>query len=229
MCLRLLMRLIKPTNEQLRYSNGNSWLTKKTQSIYKWMLNQLLKSYLHSAIHDTITLDDGNIKIIHEFRDIEFENELKRNGIDIRPHLLSTMLPYTVQKCKSGKWHHYFRFKDLLSVYVDDKELFVKNDSSNSVSGTIPAHIKVSSSSDIIHRNFIEVNPRPAISSKKVKRESYTSTEANRPAPFTQRKNIFGKDVMPMHRSKPAERTVEKKKAESAIIEKQGFEIDTTF
>ena len=234
MFLRFLMKLIKPTNEQLRHSKSDKWIARQTQSIYKCMLNQLHKSYLYYAIHDTITIDNGRVKIVHEFRDIEFENELKRNGIDTRPYLLSATLPFSTLKSKSKKWYGYFRFKDLFSVYIDDKEVFVKNDSSHSTSGTVTANIKVSSSSDIIRRSFIEIKSNPNESIKERQKELSSSLKASAKTPHKdmnvpQRKNIFERDVIHAARQTTSEKNAEKRMNESEIIEKRGFEIDTTF
>lgn len=238
MFLRFLMKLIKPTNEQLRHSKSNKWIARQTQSIYKYMLNQLHKSYLYYAIHDTITIEKGRVKIVHEFRDIEFENELKRNGIDTRPHLLSATLPFSTLKSKSKKWYSYFRFKDLISVYIDDKEVFVKNDSSHSTSGTVTANIKVSSSSDIIRRSFIDIKSNPNASIKGVQKEQSSSLKASAKSQnkdnvhrisVPQRKNIFGRDAIHATRQTTSEKNAEKRMSESEIIEKRGFDIDTTF
>lgn len=204
MFLRFLMRLIKPTNEQLRNVKGNNRLSRYTLKLYQWLLGRLQKSYLHYAISDTIIQENSRIKIIHEFRDIEFENELKRNGIDIRPHMLATTFPINARKNKRKIWYGYFRFKDLLSIYINDKELFVKHDSSFSTSGTTLATVKKSSSSDIIDRCVIE------LFSEQEHKQNTARIESN----ITQSAKEVSK---------------ENPKTKFAVIEKQGFEIDTTF
>lgn len=204
MLLRLFLSLIKPTNEQLRNVKGDSRLSRYTLKLYRWLLKQLQKSYLCFAISDTIILENSRIKIVHEFRDIEFENELERNGIDIRPHMLATTLPINARKNKRKIWYGYFRFKDLLSIYINDKELFVKHDSSFSTSGTTLATVKKSSSSDIIDRCVIEL----------FSEQEHKQNTARIESDITQSAKEVSK---------------ENPKTKFAVIEKQGFEIDTTF
>lgn len=86
--LRLFMYLLKPSTERLR-KRTNGAFKRMCIRLYQSILRCLLKNYRHYAISDTISLDGGRIKIIHEFRDLKFENELVRNGIDVHPHLLS--------------------------------------------------------------------------------------------------------------------------------------------
>lgn len=237
MFLRFLMRLIKPTNEQIRHSKNNNWLSKHTQIIYKWLLNELRKSYLHYAIHDVIIMENGRIKIIHEFRDIEFENELKRNGIDIRPHFLAATLPFSTIKSKSKKWYSYFMFNDLIRVYIDNNEIFIKHDSFHSTNGTISANVKVSS--DIISRSDIEIKSKSNMPLKRTHKEPYSLLKADvknrnkdtniHKSSTLPRKNIFGRDVIPVTILKPSEKSDEQQGDKSATIEKRGFAIDTTF
>ena len=86
MLFRVLLNILKPSNEQLRGE------TTGKIKMYHFLLRQLLKTYLHYAMSDIITIDNGNVKIVHEFRDLEFEDELIRNKIKFKSDLLDKPL-----------------------------------------------------------------------------------------------------------------------------------------
>lgn len=242
MLLRLFLEVVKPTNEQLRKSKNNSWLSQTTLNVYQWFLRILQKTYLYYAISDTVVLENGHIKIIHEFRDLEFENELKRNGIDIRLHMLTTSIPFNAQKKKKGLWFKYFRFSNLVSIYVDDKELFIKHDSSFSITGTMRTKLKTTSPSDILYGSVMEVislrspksfdhtivvpqkrNPQEPIQPSSDK--NLKNDKAKQPS----RVKIFGNDILPTPKVAFVNKIEEDKTKEPISIEKKGFKIDTSF
>ena len=242
MLLRFFLKVVKPTNEQLRKSKDSGWLSQTTLKVYQWFLSILQKTYLHYAISDTVVLENGRIKIIHESRDIEFENELKRNGIDIRLHMLTTSMPFNAHKKRKGLWYKYFKFSDLISIYVDDKELFIKHDTSFSISGTMRARLKTSSPSDILYGSVIEVIPilypknydqKIVVPQKRHQQEpiqpSSDKGRKNDKAKQTRRVNIFGNDILPTPKVTFGNNIEEDKTKEPVSIEKKGFKIDTSF
>ena len=127
MWLRFLSDIIKSSNEQLR-SKSNGKFTRLKIWLYQWLLRRLLKTYLHYAISDTVIINNGDIKIVHEFRDLGFESELVRNRIDFKSEMISHAIPVSMRKNKATRNFSYFNFKNLLSIYVDGKELFIKHD-----------------------------------------------------------------------------------------------------
>jgi len=242
MLLRLILKVAKPTNEQLRKSKDNNWLSQTTLKVYQWFLSILQKTYLYYAISDTIVLENGDIKIVHEFRDIEFENELKRNGIDIRLHMLTTSIPFNAHKKRKGLWYKYFRFSDLVSIYICDKELFIKHDSSFSISGTMRTRLKTSSPSDILYGSVMEIIPLLSPKScdqttlglqKRLTQEPILSPNEKGSkkdkAKRTSRINIFGNDILPTPKVAFVNKIEEDKTKEPISIEKKGFKIDTSF
>ncbi|MCM1168672.1 MAG: hypothetical protein NC324_01905 [Bacteroides sp.] len=149
--LRLFLRMVRPSNEQLCkvQSNGRSRFRIK---MYKFLLKRLKRSYLYYAISDTIVLQNEDIRIVHEFRDMAFENELRRVGVDIRPQMASSAMP--CRMARRGNQHHYkcFKFKDLLNFYRGNEELFLTHDKEISVEGTMRGGVKKSLSEDIVFR-----------------------------------------------------------------------------
>ena len=105
MLFRVLLNILRPSNEQLR---GKA--TGKIK-MYHFLLRRLLKTYLHYAMSDIITIDNGNVKIVHEFRDLEFEDELIRNKIKFKSDLLTMSIPIIRRKSKVVRHTRYFKFK----------------------------------------------------------------------------------------------------------------------
>ena len=84
MFLRLFMLIIKPSDKILK-SRSNGALNTFRIELYDFILKRLLKSYSHYAISDTVLIESKGVKLIHEYRDMEFENELSRNKISFLP------------------------------------------------------------------------------------------------------------------------------------------------
>lgn len=237
MLLRFLSNLIKPTNEQLR-SKTNGKLARLKIWLYQLLLRRLLKTYLHYAISDSIVINNGDIKIVHEFRDLGFENELIRNKIGFKPEMISHSIPILMRKGKASHYFSYFNFKDLLSVYVDGKELFIKHDEAFSIDGTIDGKLKCSSRDCMFSQSVINVLSSCAQTQANV--PFYTNADKSSKDTVSRRKPqqriakpIFGRDrddltIAPVAVSRTDERKTVCDNQPKAI-EKKGFDIDTSF
>lgn len=242
---RLFLQIIRPSDEYINKGRSNRDLMQIIICLYTFILKQLQKSYLHYAISDTVLLDGGRIKIVHEFRDLEFENELKRNGIDVQPHMLTTTLPLYATKSKRAMWFSYFKFKNLLSIYVDDKELFIKHDSCISMDGTVLANVKKSSSSDIICRSILELKTGQGQESyglslannvQMTENSRHTGNDSDKEkvaivnkSKKSKSNSLFGKDTILESVEKQKDVSPDIQQVNPVIIEKRGFEIDATF
>ena len=243
MLLRVLIYLIKPSDEQLHRRN-NRWFIETKIWFYERLLRRLLRSYNHYAIYDTIFLNEGRIKVVHEYRDLEFESELRRNKITFKEDVISQSFPLVKPK-SSLKWYFgYFRFKSKLSLYADGKELFISHDDNYSVDGTLLPKIKSSVKEDAMTHSIIKVvssyfkEPTP-------KEQQETKEEQPTPIPIPtkrpQRKpkspkrssGMFDLDrdvvpITPRQESEPKQPEVIVE-PQPETIEKRGFEIDTSF
>lgn len=228
--LKLLVHLLKPSNEWLKGETNGTFIRmyiRLYQSILKW----LLKSYRHYAISDTVLIDSGRIKVVHEFLDPEFENELRRNNIDVRQHMIVREMPFSSLKSKHDYCFKYFKWKDCKSIYIDDKELFIKHDDFLSINGNVAANVQSSSIEDIIVSSIIKL--------QRIKKEPQNQTlqESIEVKSVPQNK----RNKCPNHSLFRGERIHERKKPQNATevlsrpedeeqrITKRGFEIDTTF
>lgn len=239
MLLRFLLNLIKPSNEQLR-SKTNGEFTRLKIWLYQLLLRRLLKTYLHYAISDSIIINNGDVKIVHEFRDLGFESELVRNKINFKADIISHSIPILIRKSKATRKFSYFNFKNLLSIYVDGKELFIKHDETFSIDGTVEGKIKCSINSDCISQSIIKIlHQKNCIEPlNNTLRQQTKLTPDKKSTNQRQRKTatsskLFGRerDISPI--TIPQVSTAEKTEIiddnQPKAIEKRGFDIDTSF
>lgn len=239
MLLRFLLNLIKPTNEQLR-SKTNGKLARLKIWLYQLLLRRLLKTYLHYAISDSIIINNGDIKIVHEFRDLEFENELIRNKIGFKSEMLSHSIPILIRKSKAIRNFSFFKIKNLLSIYVDGKELFIKHDEAFSIDGTVQGKIKCSTNVSCVSQSIIKIlyqknclEPLNNTPNQQTKLTSDKKTTNQRQRKTATSPNIFEREreISPITTPKVsiADKTEIICDNQPKAIEKKGFDIDTSF
>ena len=239
MVLRFLSNLIKPSNEQLR-SKTNGKFTRLRIWLYQLLLRRLLKTYLHYAISDSIVINNGDIKIVHEFRDLGFESELIRNRIGFKSDMISHSIPILMRKSKAIHNFTFFNFKNLLSIYVDGKELFIKHDEAFSIDGTVQGKIRCSTNDNCISQSIIQIlhhtNCSESLNNAHYQQEILTLDK--KPTNQRQRKtaaspNIFEREREISPITTPKVSTADKTEIiydnQPKAIEKKGFDIDTSF
>ena len=237
--LKLFIHLLKPSNEQLR-SKTYGRLTHLRIGLYQFLLKRILKTYLHYAISDTIIMDNGNIKIVHEFRDLGFESELARNKINFKADIISHSIPILIRKSKAIRNFSFFNFKNLLSIYVDGKELFIKHDEAFSIDGTVQGKIQCSIKDNCISQSIIQIlhhtNCSESLNNTHYQQEILTPDK--KPTNQRQRKtttspNIFEREreISPITTPKvsTADKTEIIHDIQPKAIEKKGFDIDVSF
>lgn len=239
MLLRFLSNLIKPSNEQLR-NKTNSQFTQLKIWLYQLLLRRLLKSYLHYAISDSIVINNGDIKIVHEFRDLGFESELIRNRIGFKSDMISHSLPIMIRKSKAIHNFSFFNFKNLLSIYVDGNELFIKHDETFSIDGTVQGKIKCTTNDSCVSQSIIKIlyqkNCLEPLNNTPDQRTKLTSDK--KPTNQRQRKTAISPNIFDREReispiTTPKVSTADKTEIiydnQPKAIEKRGFDIDTSF
>lgn len=239
MLLRFLSNIIKPSNEQLR-NKTNGQFTRLKIWLYQLLLRRLLKSYLHYAISDSIVINNGDIKIVHEFRDLGFESELIRNRIGFKSDMISHSLPIMIRKSKVTRNFSFFNFKNLLSIYVDGNELFIKHDETFSIDGTVQGKIKCTTNDSCVSQSIIKIlyqkNCLEPLNNTPDQRTKLTSDK--KPTNQRQRKiatspNIFEREREISPITTPKVSTADKTEIiydnQPKTIEKKGFDIDTSF
>lgn len=239
MFLRIILNIIKPSNEQLR-NKTNGQFTRLKIWLYQLLLRRLLKSYLHYAISDSIVINNGDIKIVHEFRDLGFESELIRNRIGFKSDMISHSLPIMIRKSKATRNFSFFNFKNLLSIYVDGKELFIKHDEALSIDGTIMGKLQCSPNKGCIFQSIITImqqqNSIEYLNNKIHQQAKLTFDKKStnqRQRKIVTSPNIFEREreISPITTPKvsTADKTEITYDNQPKAIEKKGFDIDTSF
>lgn len=219
MILRLFMMTIKPSDSLLKRKKPDGF-DKFRIRLYQGILKRLMKSYSYYAVNDKVDIPGMGVTVRHEFRDLAFETEVKRNKLEFLP------------KVKRKKSHfRYFSFVDNLYMTVDGKEICIRHDDAMSVSGNLRNKTRCSSGTGGIPQSVIEVlraqartmkEEQVTIPEKTVKSEK--PVRRNRTGLFAKEKEIPVKEI-PVEQP-PVE---EPQPEEPPTIGKKGFAIDTTF
>lgn len=238
MFLRIFLKIIKPTNSLLSNKSRTKFGSFQVR-LYHYFLNNLLKSYSHYAISDTIYIGD-NVRIVHEFRDREFEKELARNKIDFNLKTRLTSIPSVSTKSNHKSHFSYFRFKDLLVIYLGEKELFIRHDDEYLIDGNQKCKVKCTSGLNGLAQSVIEIKNSNSkkeedqttghVLSKEQKKEPDVP-KVDKPR-ITKAKGLFSRDkvLTPI----PTEGVTNSRSEidldnSPKVIEKKGFEIDSSF
>ncbi len=128
------MALLRPVDSKLRMRKPGFWVRIHV-SLYKAALKRLQKSYRYYAVYDVVSLDGGAVKLVHEYRDLAFENELLRNKIIDGKSQGAGELVHKVERKGSRFLFRYFDFVDILTIYADGKEIRIRRDECLSVDG----------------------------------------------------------------------------------------------
>lgn len=240
MLIKLFMKILKPSDRELRRKVRGRFCNIRI-CFYQFMLKRLLRAYAHYAISDSVGISEGNIKVIHEFRDLGFECELARNKIDFKPQMSSATLPYMRSRSKLKRFFRFFDFEDMFKVYMDGKELCVRRGQSYVIKGSMRTKVKCSSAEMGLSQTLIEIlasRGKPKPEPKSEPKPEPKSEPGPKPGPRKPWKNIFDKDKDIIRRVPvpPKEENAEEIETagptppqEPEVIEKKGFEIDTTF
>ena len=187
--LRSLLFLISPSDELLRQKQKTS-IQQFQIKCHRWILDTLSNCYGNYAIIDKIKI--GEVEILHECRDWEFERELQRiTKINIdKPALKAIGFPYHGNRAPNSRHISEFRFTDSLSVMFEGEKYNVRReDGVIDMEGSMKGVLKYSSYEDILRcTEFIQ----------KVKLRKTTESENDRS------KDVSAKQKEPEH-SAPSE------------------------
>ena len=213
------MMTIRPSDSLLKRKKPDGF-DKFRIRLYQGILKRLMKSYAYYAVYDTIEIQERGVTIRHEFRDLAFESELKRNKLEF---------PHKMQKQRSH--FRYFRFIDSLYMTVDGKDLCVKHDDAVAISGKLKNKTRYLSGTGGIPQSVTEVLLSPTMT---MKEERVTVMEkAAKPEKSVRRskKGLFAMEKEISAKEIPGEQPpVEgQQQEEPKTIGKKGFAIDTTF
>ena len=231
MFLRIFLKIIKPTNSLLSNKSRTKFGSFQVR-LYHYFLNNLLKSYSHYAISDTIYIGD-NIRIVHEFRDREFEKELVRNKIDFNLKTRLTSIPSVSTKSNHKSHFSYF-------IYLGEKELFIRHDDEYLIDGNQKCKVKCTSGLNGLSQSVIEIK-----NSYSKKEEDQTTghvlSKEQKKGPdvpkvdklrITKAKGLFSRDkVLTPILTEGVNNSRSEKDLDNSpkVIKKKGFEIDSSF
>lgn len=130
----------------------------------------LKSSYLHYAISDAIVT--GRMTVIHEYRDLDYEQALSAIGIDVSPSFEKHSTSISMPRAGMGLFRGCFRFKDTLTVKVDGEEIRVLHDKQFEIENSMQGTLKISDGSDIMQRSEFKAQATKNTEKKKAAPES---------------------------------------------------------
>lgn len=200
--------------------------------VYQRLLKHLSKSYFHYAKSDVIVLEFEDIKIVHEYRDREFETELRRNKIDFQLKPQNVPFPFFYAGIRQKSHFTYFNFKDSLVLHVGSRSVTVLHEDVISVDGSLKCRVRGSEQMCGLTELAVEVTSSGRQKLKKDKFLELTSSGMER-QPDSGKKTsarkmgIFAKETPVSVVDIPVVET--EQEDIPALIEKRGFEIDSSF
>lgn len=231
MSLHLLLKLLRPDDGLLRRKSPGKAGTCRIW-LYQRLLKHLSKSYFHYAKSDVITLEADDVKVVHEYRDREFETELRRNRIDFQLKPKTVSFPFFGAGVRQKSHFTCFNFKDSLVLHVGSRSVTVLHEDVYSVDGSLKCRVRCSEDRCGLTEITVEV---ASYGRKKLKEDNLpelTSSRNERQPDFrkktsARKRGIFSREtpvsVVDIH-------VVETEPEDApTLIEKRGFEIDSSF
>ena len=228
-------------------------------SLYRWILMRGKKAYRRLAVSDVISMSGGRVKVVHEYRDLEFERKLKEAKIAVPHSYNATVYPFesmTRGRQRGWKW---FNFTDTLSVEIDGQKVSVEHGELYKVCGSAKATAKRTGPDDVLDAVFLTMAVSLAKSSaarqsnRSAQPSQQTGATSQQPRPMKKGKGlvgvegrgVFGKNPRPnLNLQQEVEpETVDSGSVQSVpevpaqapskqppvIISKRGLDIDTSF
>ncbi len=152
-------------------------------SMYRWLLKRGLKAYRNFAVSDVVSCAGGRMKIIHEYRDLEFEGMLRTAKVATPLSYKAALCPFesNVGRGKHGwKW---FNFTDTLIVEIDGQKVNVEHGELYKVYSSAKVSAKRTGLDDGIDATFLSVAVSLAKSSAKQSSKSSAPGKTRTPSP----------------------------------------------
>jgi hypothetical protein len=175
--LACIRKKMSPSVHLLKGGGKTFWQKTKLCS-YRFFIKLLALHYKSYAFSHTIIEDD--IRIVHEFRDLEFEKEMSKIGLPINGKTLTgnqySMTAYGLHF--AGSW---FEFVDKLIVYYDSQEISIsrkRNDSE--LDYPKKTMLKYSDKQSAIQRIIVENKAKKRVSETESAKDNILETPKKR-------------------------------------------------
>jgi hypothetical protein len=120
--------------------------------LYRSALNLLARQYRKYAFFDTVSIPRSQAKLIHVFRDSEFESELKRMHLLQKERMIlrEGIIAREGKRRKSLLFFKQFCFEDILILDIDGQRVTIRRGDSCSFEATRSGSLKQSAPENLL-------------------------------------------------------------------------------
>lgn len=239
--MRLLIKWLRPETVPSPKRKNIPFGTRLRLSLYRECLKILRNWYQKYAFSDTVVISGRPaIRICHEYRDIDFESELKRLRLPIQDDMIERQGNSSSQSEKSKRRTYYncFHFKDHFVLDISDQRIAIDHGDGRAIVSTVKGMLKESDAANLVSKFFFVGNlkdDKMTNSGERVMVTAYSSPQKteSRPQriPSTQKsRGLFGNDPLLGKGVRPIKVPDAPVKApEPKIKSVAGVEIDESF
>lgn len=162
----------------LKKQNGK--LARLRERLYRLVTLFLSECYRYYAVEDTIVLNDGQVKVEHSIRDVEFERELERLGIFVEGKRLRIDTECTFARRGRRCLWGFFHFEDIVTIAVGagKRTITIKRGEVVQATSTIRGAATKSSDDALISRLvFGLTHPFASTTTKRVTKRTKTGSK----------------------------------------------------
>ena len=142
---------------------------------YRWLLKHGMKAYRNLAVYDAVSAAGGRIKVIHEYRDLAFEDMLKAAKVAEPLKYKASLCPFETRVSERKHGWKWFNFTDTLVVQIDGQNVNFEHGELYKVTSSAEVTAKRTSLQDGIDATYLTMAVSLAKSSAKQKHASAKS------------------------------------------------------
>lgn len=122
---------------------------------YRWLLKHGMKAYRNLAVSDVVSAAGGRIKVIHECRDLAFEDMLKAAKVAAPLRYKASLCPFETRIANRKRGWRWFNFTDTLVVQIDGQNVSFEHGECYKVGSSVEVTAKRTSLEDGIDAAYV--------------------------------------------------------------------------
>lgn len=150
MLLRFLFKLLNPYNNGRKSPRRKSSFWSRLRfKVYDVLIKVMKGCYRRYAFSDVVEV--GQVRVVQDLRDLEFELWMEQAGIEIKQHLSTSRMPKAKKKIFGCRpLYSFFHFRHQLTVFSDEKSLTIDRTHNLLFENSLVGQLSLSDANDII-------------------------------------------------------------------------------
>lgn len=161
--MRLLIKWLRPETAPSPKRKNIPFGTRLRLSLYRECLKILRNWHQKYAFSDTVVISGRPaIRICHEYRDIDFESELKRLRLPLQDDMVERQGTSSSQSEKSKRRTYYncFHLKDPFVLDISGQRIAIDHGDGRAIVSTVKGMLKESDAANLVSKFFFVGNLR---------------------------------------------------------------------